>query len=102
MPFNIGDLIYIGAEYNASVFEVLELWDTGGIKSIKRVGDLDSNGDLVLGKAGGVITCDTVGGWDDLGWAQVVQTADNSSPYYKVIRKIKQMDQRRKVKGYAF
>jgi hypothetical protein len=101
MPFNLGDLIYMSDAVNASVFEVIELWDTGGIRSIKRVGELD-NGDLILGRASGVVTCDTVGGWDDLGWKTVVQTADNSSPYYKVIRKIKQMDQRRKVKGYAF
>lgn len=101
MPFNIGDLVYLGEENTTSVFEVLELWDTGSIRAIKRVGEL-VNGDLILGKAGGVITSDTVGGWDELDWKPVVQTPDNTSPYYKVIRKIKQMDQRRKVKGYAF
>lgn len=98
MHFNIGDLIYLGEEDHASVFEVLELWETGTIKQIKRIGTLEM-GDLIPGGSNATIEADSPDSWDDLGWKFVEK---NVSPYYKVIRKIKQMDQRRKVKGYAF
>jgi hypothetical protein len=35
-------------------------------------------------------------------WCTLAHETDRSTPYYKVIRKIKQLDDRRKVNGFAF
>lgn len=98
MHFSPGDLIYLGDEDSASVFEVLNLSENGSIKQIKRVGTLE-NGEVTFDGRNATIECDTPTGWDGLGWKFVEKEI---SPYYKVIRKIKQMDQRRRIKGYAF
>ena len=98
MLFNKGDLVFFGDTQHDTIFEVTEVWDNGNVKAMKTVGRY-KNGVESMGGEERFYETETPDGWKNIGLV-LIQRQDN--PYYKVIRKIKQMDDRRKANGYAF
>lgn len=98
MLFNEGDLVFFGDTQHDTIFEVTEVWDNGSVKAMKTIGRY-KNGEEFIGGEERFYETETPDGWKNIGLI-LIQRQNN--PYYKVIRKIKQMDDRRKANGYAF
>ena len=98
MLFKVGDIVFFGDTQHDTIFEVTEVWDNGNVKAMKTVGKY-KDGEEFMGGEERFYDTDTPDGWKNIGLI-LIQRQNN--PYYKVIRKIKQMDDRRKANGYAF